>query len=167
MTKDVSPTSPTTPLAPFPIQYKSRAPEFYGFVAWTSTSFLFVIYVLWALLPDEWIVWLGVEWYPNREWSILVPAWTIVVILLTYFIYFALALFGTPAFNQPRAISDSRSHFPKMPQSSSSEDTDINEPSLSSLYQAYAPFARPDAIPELYDIPIGMVNRVLYGKEKD
>jgi len=45
---------------------RSRAPEFYGFVAWTSTYLLFVLYVLWALLPDKWIEWSGVTWYPNR-----------------------------------------------------------------------------------------------------
>jgi len=66
----LSPTSPTSPLAPYPpiplTEHRSRAPEFYGFVAWTSTSLAFVLYVLWALLPDEYIVWLGVEWYPSR-----------------------------------------------------------------------------------------------------
>lgn len=64
------PTSPTSPLAPFPppppAESRSRAPEFYGFVAWAVTYLLFVLYFLWAILPDEWIVWLGVSWYPNR-----------------------------------------------------------------------------------------------------
>lgn len=47
-------------------EHYSRAPEFYGFVALTSTYLLFIIYLLWALLPDEYIVWLGVTWYPSR-----------------------------------------------------------------------------------------------------
>ena len=68
--ESLSPTSPTSPLAPFPppppAGSRSRAPEFYGFVAWAVTYLLFVLYFLWAILPDEWIVWLGVSWYPNR-----------------------------------------------------------------------------------------------------
>ena len=68
--ESTSPTSPTSPLAPFPpplpAESRSRAPEFYGFVAWAVTYLLFVLYFLWAILPDEWIVWLGVSWYPNR-----------------------------------------------------------------------------------------------------
>lgn len=64
------PTSPISPLAPYPplppTESRSRAPEFYGFVAWTSTYLLFCAYLLWALLPDKYIVWLGVTWYPNR-----------------------------------------------------------------------------------------------------
>jgi|SRR6266850_891600 len=64
------PTSPASPLAQFPplppAESRSRAPEFYGFVAWAVTCLLFVLYFLWAILPDEWIIWLGVTWYPNR-----------------------------------------------------------------------------------------------------
>lgn len=62
--------SPVAPLARAPTEppreHRSRAPEFYGFVALSSTSVLFVVYILWALLPDEYIVWLGVKWYPSR-----------------------------------------------------------------------------------------------------
>ena len=64
------PTSPASPLAQFPplppAESRSRAPEFYGFVTWAGTYLLFVLYFLWAILPDEWIIWLGVSWYPNR-----------------------------------------------------------------------------------------------------
>ena len=68
------PTSPRLPLAPYPSQLsemKSRAPEYYGFVAWLSTYAMFVLYILWALLPDRWVVRLGIEWYPNRCVSLL------------------------------------------------------------------------------------------------
>lgn len=65
-----SPTSPVNPLAPYPplppTEVRSRAPEFYGFAAWTSTYLLFFFFLLWALLPDEYITSLGVSWYPNR-----------------------------------------------------------------------------------------------------
>lgn len=65
---DTSPRSPTAPYPwpPQPEEQRSRAPEFYGFVAWTSTYLLFVLYLLWAILPDAWIVRTGVTWYPNR-----------------------------------------------------------------------------------------------------
>ena len=69
-TREDEPTSPTSPLAPYPplapTESRSRAPEFYGFVAWTSTYLLFALYLLWAFLPDDIIVALGVSWYPNR-----------------------------------------------------------------------------------------------------
>ncbi|KAF8903340.1 PIG-P-domain-containing protein [Gymnopilus junonius] len=146
---DTSPRSPTAPYRwpPEPEERRSRAPEFYGFVAWTSTYLLFVLYILWAILPDEWIVWCGVTWYPNREWAILIPSWSIVVVLLTYVIYFAIALRGTPGFDEMSAVTDSRISLP-------SEEDPNHNPYFASV--------KPGAIPELYDIPIGVVNSVLY-----
>ncbi|KAJ3502407.1 hypothetical protein NLJ89_g8901 [Agrocybe chaxingu] len=148
---DNTPRSPTAPhrWPPEPEDTRSRASEFYGFVAWTSTYLLFVLYVLWAVLPDEWIVWTGVTWYPNREWAILIPSWTVVVVILTYITYSALAIRATPAFDEMNAITDSRVALP------SSEDRDSN-------HNPYLESVKPNAIPELYDIPIGMVNSVLY-----
>ncbi|KAG2059742.1 PIG-P-domain-containing protein [Suillus hirtellus] len=142
----------TYPAAPFalepPDERHSCAPEFYGFVAWTSTSVLFVLYVLWALLPDEYIVWLGVEWYPSREWTLLLPAYSIVLVLLTYFVYFAIAIARTPSFSDPNTFTDTKVHLPAL---------DVNQ---------HLKHADPGAIPELYDIPIGMVNRVVYGPHR-
>ena len=70
------PTSPVAPLAPFPpvppAASRTRAPEFYGFVAWTGTYLLFAAYLLWAVLPDAAIQALGVDWYPNRCVAIVV-----------------------------------------------------------------------------------------------
>ncbi|KAF8155563.1 PIG-P-domain-containing protein [Crassisporium funariophilum] len=146
---DTSPRSPTAPhrWPPQPEELRSRAPEFYGFVAWTSTYLAFVLYILWAILPDEYIVWLGVTWYPNREWALLIPSWSIIVVLLTYMTYFAIALRATPAFDEMSSVTDSRIALP------TAVDGDHN-PYLAS--------AEAGAIPELYDIPLGMVNRVMY-----
>ena len=127
-----SPRSPTAPhrWPPESQERRSRALEFYGFVAWTSTYLLFVLYILWAVLPDQYIVWIGITWYPNRyvllcyvilffkkeicltilffnsrEWAILFPSWTIIVVLLTYIVYFAIAIRATPSFDEMSAIS--------------------------------------------------------------
>ncbi|THH00484.1 hypothetical protein EW026_g2072 [Hermanssonia centrifuga] len=150
MEENDSPTSPVSPLAPYPplppTDVRSRAPEFYGFVAWISTYLLFIFFLLWAILPDEYINSIGVSWYPSREWAVLLPAYSVVVVLLTYFTYFSLALAGTPRFSDISTITDSKAYLP---------DADAPNP-----YRAHA---RSDAIPAMYDIPIGMVNRVVYG----
>jgi len=147
------PTSPVSPLAPYPPQpppdERSRAPEFYGFVAWTLTSILFCLYLLWGLLPDEYIVWLGVEWYPSREWALLLPAYSVVLIMLTYIVYWALTIQNTPSFSDISTMTDSRAHVPP-----------------AGPPNPFLKHADPNAIPELYDIPIGMFNRVAYGPKK-
>jgi len=152
---DLGPTSPRTPLAPYPpyrTQEISRAPEIYGFVAYTSTSVLFILYVLWALLPDSWILAIGIDWYPSRDWANLLPAYSAILILLTYFTYWALALFSTPSFGSLSTITDSRAHVADNPISMAGEG--FSNPYLAA--------ALPNAIPHMYDIPIGLVNRVLY-----
>lgn len=91
------------------------------------------------------------------------PSWTIVTVIFTYITYSALAIRGTPAFNEIRTITgtldpdsngssltiepDSRAAWP------SHEDGD---------YNPYIASAQPNAIPEIYDIPIGLVNRIVY-----
>lgn len=64
----LSPRSPTAPhrWPPESEERRSRAPEFYGFVAWTSTYLLFVLYILWAILPEQYIERIGIIWYPSR-----------------------------------------------------------------------------------------------------
>ncbi|EJT97899.1 PIG-P-domain-containing protein [Dacryopinax primogenitus] len=152
-----SPTSPLSPIAPYPpptspsspaSQPRTRAREVYGFTAYVGTLLLFVLYVVWAVTPDAWLERIGVEWYPNREWAILVPAWTTVVVLLTYLTYLGLALSATPSFTDLTTITDTRAHILKM-------EGDVN-PLLH--------YSRPDAVPHEFDIPLGTVNRVLYGK---
>jgi len=152
---ELEPTSPRTPLAPYPpyrVQEMSRAPEIYGFVAYTSTSVLFILYVLWALLPDSWILATGIDWYPSREWANLLPAYSAILVLLTYFTYWALALFLTPSFESLSTITDSRAHIADIPASATGDG--FSNPYLDATL--------PDAIPHMYDIPIGLVNRVLY-----
>ncbi|KAJ3827395.1 PIG-P-domain-containing protein [Lentinula raphanica] len=105
---DASMTSLDEPVAPAPSEYHFQTPELHGLIAWTSSSFLFLVYILWALLPDECIVGAGVEgveWYPNREWSLLIPAWSMVMVLLTYFAYMALTIHCTPAFHDISAVT--------------------------------------------------------------
>jgi len=154
------PAARLAPLASHPPlsvhETRSRAPEFYGFVAWTTTAFCSVVYVLWALLPDELIVYTGIDWYPNREWAIFIPAWSIIVILLTYFTYWALAISDTPSFHDLSTITDGLHsyHFPS--------DSKSHPCSLSGPKEPYLAAASPSSIPRLCDIPIAFVNKVLY-----
>ena len=39
------------------------------------------------------------------EWAILIPSWSIVVVILTYIVYFAIAIRATPSFDEMSAIS--------------------------------------------------------------
>ncbi|KAJ7451053.1 PIG-P [Mycena latifolia] len=172
--EEEDPTSPLSPLPPYlPIpspEYRSRAPEFYGFVVWTSTSFLYCVYILWALLPDAYIQWLGIEWYPSREWAVLFPAYSVVLALLTYFMYFALALFGTPSFSDMSSIIGTCHLHAYTPQTSDLSDlladSRAHLPPVNLARTPYLAYASRDVVPELYDIPMGLVNHAAYGSHQ-
>lgn len=40
--------------------------EVYGFVVWLSSLVLGVVYLLWALVPDETLHRLGITYYPDK-----------------------------------------------------------------------------------------------------
>lgn len=89
------------------------------------------------------------------------------VVILTYISYSALAIRATPAFNDMSSITGSEI-------SANSVEVDLahQTPPIDSRialpspedgdHNPYLASAQDDSIPELYDIPIGMVNRVLY-----
>lgn len=79
----------------------------------------------------------------------MLPAYSVMIVLLTYFTYFSLALANTPAFSDPMAFIDAKAHIPAL---------DGPDP--------YRRSNDPNVVPESYDIPIGIVNRVLYGPRK-
>ena len=198
------PTSPVSPLAPYPplppTEVRSRAAEFYGFVAWTSTYLLFCFFLLWALLPDEYIIWFGVSWYPSRyvvhDHHSCTTARSfpptrccdhvIVVIRAGNGPYCCQPTrsfsFFSPTSPTSRWHSPARHVSPTLVRSQvrracrvwatggsvSAHDswecaTDpkahLPDPRCPSPYVAAADA---DAIPAMYDVPIGLVNRVMY-----
>jgi len=105
----------------------------------------------------------------RREWSILIPAWSIVVIILTYIVYWSLALTGTPGFSDLSAVTG-RKVLSTIVQTSNivlASDSFTQFPPSGQHPNPYLTSTHPLAIPQLYDLPIGMVNRVLYHHKVD
>jgi hypothetical protein len=66
--------------------------EYYGFVLYLLSSLCFIIYLLWSYLPSPFLHLVGIHYYPNRWWSIAIPAWLVVAVS---FGYVALGLYNT------------------------------------------------------------------------
>lgn len=65
--------------------------EYYGFVLYLTSSLAFLIYLLWSYLPSPFLHQLGIYYYPNRWWSLAIPAW---LVMLIVWIYVALASYN-------------------------------------------------------------------------
>jgi phosphatidylinositol N-acetylglucosaminyltransferase subunit P len=99
------------------------------------------------------------------EWAILVPAYTIVLVLATYASYFALTLMGTPNFDSLSTIIGHLfiSLYPHI--LIPSPDRYAHFPVPEKQENPYLAHRRSDAVPVPYDIPLGMVNRILYRRD--
>ncbi|KEF54704.1 uncharacterized protein A1O9_09146 [Exophiala aquamarina CBS 119918] len=86
------PLPPTSPKVP--------TYEYYGFVLYLASSLAFLIYILWSYLPSPFLHALGVTYYPNRWWSLAIPAW---IVMLLVFIYVALLSYNVEYLTLPLA----------------------------------------------------------------
>ncbi|KAK8846653.1 hypothetical protein IAR55_005740 [Kwoniella newhampshirensis] len=161
----LSPLDPISPWPPLPPPSSPRSPispgtsttsssqeilpnptDVYASIAILGTYLLFGLYLFWALGPEDWVGWL-----PDRHWSLIVPCWLMMVVLLTYWSYAALVIYLTPSFDSPICMTDPYSNIPAV----SSIHNDQSEP-------YYWKYAGQEAIPEACDLPVDLVGRVLY-----
>lgn len=93
----------------------------------------------------------------------VVPCYLMMVVLLAYFTYASISVYLTPAFNSPDLITGKILRTPYAWITVDTSDRYCNIPTRQQGEDAYYwKFADPDAIPEAVDLPIDLVNRVLY-----
>ncbi|KAK4231172.1 meiotically up-regulated gene 84 protein [Podospora fimiseda] len=108
LTSLLRPSRPTTPDAsddeqhpgePLP-RARPKVPtyEYYGFVLYLFSSLSFLIYLLWSYLPSPFLHALGIDYYPNRWWSLAVPSF---IVMLLVYIYVALAAYNVEILTLP------------------------------------------------------------------
>jgi phosphatidylinositol glycan class P protein len=118
--------------------------EIYGFIVWVLTIMFYgkrysAIYILWAFVPDHILKSVGITYYPSKYWAVAIPCYFCMFVLTVQFIYQGLnMLFAKPPTSYC-TLEDK--HTRKLP----------------------ADFKETAGIPEISDIPINVVNRVLYG----
>jgi len=80
------------------------------------------------------------------------------LVVFVYIFYAALNIYDTPPLTSLSHIVDTKGHLHKLP-----ADPDHLHPIIANSRSRL----QGDAIPELYDLPIGLVNTVLYKQEGD
>ncbi|POG65873.1 uncharacterized protein OCT59_011827 [Rhizophagus irregularis] len=121
---------------------KTPTYEYYGFALYLLSFIAFVIYLLWAYLPDEVLISLGITYYPDRYWALALPVWTFVLVLFIYAAFISINFLNTSPFDSYNTITDDYANIGQ------------NLSQLSGITD--------DFVPELHDIPIGIVNACLY-----
>ncbi|KAG0197557.1 hypothetical protein BGX28_008984 [Mortierella sp. GBA30] len=117
---------------------KTPTYEYYGFVLYLVSGITYG----WAYLPKEVLDSMGITYYPSKYWSLALPIWLFVLVVYLYVAFFAINLYNTEPFDSFQTITDEHAN-PFQTMNSASSLTD-------------------DFVPDLMDIPIGMVNACLY-----
>lgn len=114
--------------------------EYRGFFIYVLAWASLIIFLVWAFVPNATLEYWGIYYYPSKYWAQAIPAYFLMLFLYAYIF---VALFNTEVKTLPledlRVITDEHSVFPEFP-----EDYIWKAPS------------------GVWDLPIGLVNEVLY-----
>ncbi|XP_017776877.1 PREDICTED: phosphatidylinositol N-acetylglucosaminyltransferase subunit P [Nicrophorus vespilloides] len=91
-----------------PAPTQSRA--VYGFALHLILRALFFLYTLWAMIPDEYFISIGITYLPNRYWAVTIPIFLLSgLATFAFIVYPSFGLYITPNLNDERTIMDSAS----------------------------------------------------------
>ncbi|KAJ8920959.1 hypothetical protein NQ315_015753 [Exocentrus adspersus] len=79
----------------------------YSFVMYLSFEIFFILYLIWAVVPDEYFHLLGITFLPQRYWAVAAPIYFLIVLtVFAFVIYPAMGKFMTPNLDDMRTIKD-------------------------------------------------------------
>jgi phosphatidylinositol N-acetylglucosaminyltransferase subunit P len=181
LTSLLRPSRPTTPDAsdddfePLP-RASPIVPtyEYYGFVLHLFASLTFLIYLLWSYLPSPFLHALGIYYYPNRWWSLAIPAFLVMTLV---YIYVALASYNREILTLPMvsietivdetskvAVVDSKGRIRDGPKKLSKQQ---HRGSYMNGYGLNWRNVWNEGTDAVMDVPLAGVCEVLYGENRD
>ncbi|XP_056632224.1 phosphatidylinositol N-acetylglucosaminyltransferase subunit P [Diorhabda sublineata] len=142
----------------------------YGFVMYLSFRIFFIIYLIWAVVPESYFRLMGITFLPQRHWAITVPIYLLTVLTIVAFvIYPSLGLCMTPAIDDIRTIRDEIG-CKRRKNGISLRDTKKDSSCIckdkgnccKELYESIQHTFANNAIPVLRDLDISDVSELLY-----
>lgn len=147
----------------------------YGFVMYLSFQIFFIIYLIWALVPEEYFTWIGITFLPQRYWAITVPIYSLTVLtLFAFIIYPSLGLCMTPDLDDWRTIRDKvgsrrkkngEKFIGEMSETSAGCICENKDKCFKEFYEKVKISTVDKKIPKLYDLDMWDVSEHLYLKK--
>lgn len=155
-------------MANAPTPTPSRA--VYGFVFHLSFKILFIIYMIWAVIPEEWFTCIGITYLPKRYWAITIPIYLLTILtIFAFIIYPSLGLIMTPHIDSIHTISDQNSLTLTKLEIVYDEGAkvvqccqDVSKCKKDEFFRTIDKFFMDKSIPQISDLNISDVCKTLY-----
>ncbi|KAL4111257.1 hypothetical protein PRIC1_002938 [Phytophthora ramorum] len=121
--------------------------ELFGFGGWLASALLYVLFLVWAYVPEVTLEAYGFTYFPSKHWAVAVPAMIVVTYLFSLVLYKAVNLLSTPEIASYATILDT--HTVPLPEGATCFQDDT------------------EATPGIGDISIFEVNRHLFSVNQD
>lgn len=80
--------------------------ELYGFFSWNLSAIVFVIYMVWAFVPNEVLNEFGIYYIPDKYYAIAIPLWFAVTLFTVLQLYVTICIYATPSLDSYETLQD-------------------------------------------------------------
>lgn len=71
--------------------------ELYGFFSWNLSAIVFIIYMIWAFVPNDVLNSFGIYYIPDKYYAIAIPLWFAVTLFTVLQLYVTICIYATPS----------------------------------------------------------------------
>jgi len=80
--------------------------ELYGFFSWNLSAIVFIMYLIWAFVPDTILNDFGIYYIPDKYYAIAIPLWFAVSLFTILQLYVTICMYYTPSLESYETLQD-------------------------------------------------------------